>query len=156
MSSAGSDEARLASGATLGATISGFETGDAVDFEAVNFASGDAVVYSSGEVFIENAAHVAIASLDVNGTFTAANFALSNDGSGHLLVSYAAAPARRSDRSSGRPTQWRLRVGFLAAPRFGGGDPRRRIRLPPRGKRRKRARRLGRRLGRLDRPRARA
>ena len=49
-----------------------------------------------------------------------------------------------SERKHGDNLQRRLWVGFFAAPRFSGRDPLRRIRHP-RGKRRERARRLGRR-----------
>jgi hypothetical protein len=56
---------------------------------------------SSGTVIIENAAHVAIASVDVSGTYTAANFALGDDGSGHLLASYAATPASAAIEGAG-------------------------------------------------------
>jgi autotransporter-associated beta strand protein len=93
MSSTGGDEAHLKSGALLGATVNGFGSGDSVDFEAVKYAATDRASYAGGVVTITNKAKVAIAAFDVSGTYTAANFALSNDGSGHLLASYAASNA---------------------------------------------------------------
>jgi autotransporter-associated beta strand protein len=87
------DYVRLKTGSKLGATISGFATGDAVDFENVLYASTDKPVYATGAVSIENSARHTVASFHVSGTHTSANFKLNNDGSGHILVSYAATPA---------------------------------------------------------------
>ena len=92
MSSSGGDEMRLLSGHTLGATISGFGAGDEVDFDAVKFASTDTVTDKSGVVAIHNSAGNTIGSFDVAGTYTKANFKLSADPSGDLLVSYVATP----------------------------------------------------------------
>ncbi len=82
------DYARLKSGSTLGATFNNFGAGDEVDFEAVKYASTDKLVYAKGVVMIENSAGHTVASFHVSGTHTSANFKLSNDGSGHILVSY--------------------------------------------------------------------
>ena len=87
------DYARLKSGSKLGATINNFGVGDEVDFEAVKHASTDKLVYGKGVVSIENSAGHRVASFRVTGTHRSANFALSNDGSGHILVSYVATPA---------------------------------------------------------------
>jgi autotransporter-associated beta strand protein len=80
----------LMSGNALGATISGFGSGDKVDFDAVGYASTDTVAYANGIVSIENSTGATVASFDVTpGTY---NFKLSadSDPSGNLLVSYAA------------------------------------------------------------------
>ena len=92
-SSVGGDEAHLMSGSRLGARVTGFGAGDAVDFQAVKYASTDTPTYSGGVVAIDDQAGATVARFEVTGTYTPANFHLSNDGSGHLLVSYAAAPA---------------------------------------------------------------
>jgi hypothetical protein len=94
MSSSGGDEAGLLSGNTLGVTISGFGSGDKVDFDAVGYASTDRVAYTSGVVSIDSSTGATVASFDVTGTYTAANFELSADTvdppGGNLVVSYAA------------------------------------------------------------------
>ena len=118
------DYARLKSGSKLGATISGLTTGDAVDFEAVKYASTDKLVYAKGVVSIKNSADAQSPRSDVSGTHTAANFKLSNDGSGHILVSYArrrqASPPRNRRRQPGRPS-WTVR--FRSSPsRRGNAD----------------------------------
>jgi hypothetical protein len=82
----------LTNAATLGATITGFTTGGAIDFEAVDYASTDTVNYQSGVVSVV-ASGVTVASFDVSGTYTAANFVPGNDGTGHLQVTYADPPA---------------------------------------------------------------
>jgi autotransporter-associated beta strand protein len=79
----------LMTGSTLGATISGFRTGDAVDFEAISVAPTDKAAYANGVVSVENKKGATVASFDVDGTYTAANFHVGADTSGHLLVSYA-------------------------------------------------------------------
>jgi hypothetical protein len=87
------DYARLKSGSKLGATISGLTTGDAVDFHAVKYASTDTLAYAKGVVSIKNSADHTVASFHVSGTHTSANFKVSDDGSGHVLVTYAATAA---------------------------------------------------------------
>jgi hypothetical protein len=87
----GVDYALLKSGSTLGATINNFSPGDEVDFETVKYASTDTVSYAGAVVSIDSSAGATVASFDVSGTFTSADFKLDNDGAGHLLVSYASA-----------------------------------------------------------------
>jgi autotransporter-associated beta strand protein len=93
------DYALLESGATLGARIANFGIGDAVEFEAVKYSSSDKVSYASGVVSIKNSA-ATVASFDVSGRHTAANFALENDGLGHLVVT----DPRRRERSAAEPS----------------------------------------------------
>jgi len=50
------------------------------------------VTDASGVVTIDNSSAAAIASFDVSGSYTAANFALGKDGTGHLLLSYVDPP----------------------------------------------------------------
>jgi hypothetical protein len=83
----GVDYAVLAIGSSLGATIDNFGIGDRVDFEAVSYASTDKISLSGAVVSVKNSAGATVASFDVSGTYAAADFALSNDGAGHLLVS---------------------------------------------------------------------
>ena len=87
------DYMTLNTGSTLGATIANFGAGDEVDFRAVKYASKDTVSVSGGVVTIDNSTKAAVASFDVSGAYTAANFRLNNDGTGHLLVSYVDSPA---------------------------------------------------------------
>jgi hypothetical protein len=88
-SSSAGEYVDLTSATTPHATISGFKSGDAVDVEAVRFLSTDKVAYASGVVSVENSKGATVASFDVSGTYTAANFHVGADPFGHLLVSYA-------------------------------------------------------------------
>ena len=92
-SSSGGEYVRLKRGSSLGATISGFTSGDAVDFEAVAYAPTDTVSYASGVVSVDNSKGKTVASFDVSGTYTTANFHVGADPGGDLLVSYADPPA---------------------------------------------------------------
>jgi hypothetical protein len=94
----------LLSGNALGATISGFGSGDKVDFDAVKFASTDSVAYASGIVSIDNSTGARIASFEVTlGTY---NFNLSaNPSDGSLVVSDPAMPmAAAFDFAAASPT----------------------------------------------------
>jgi hypothetical protein len=100
MSSGGNDEAFLKSGSSLGATVGAFGAGDKVNFSAVKFRSTDTVNYSAGAATVENKSGVTVASFDVSGTYTKANFLPADDGSGQLVVSFVVAPRlRRSSKS---------------------------------------------------------
>jgi autotransporter-associated beta strand protein len=110
MSSSGNDEAFLKSGARLGVKINGFGSGDKVDFEAVKYASSDTVAYASGLVTIDNSKGAKVASFDVSGTYTAANFLPADDGSGDLVVSFVVAPAPTAGKAALRETN----IGSLA------------------------------------------
>jgi autotransporter-associated beta strand protein len=112
-SSNGGEYVRLKSGSALGATISGFARGDAVDFEAVPYAAGDTATYAGGVVSIDNSAGATIASLDVSGTYAAANFHVGGDLSGDLLISYASAAAARANAAN--EVGWRSPADLLGS-----------------------------------------
>jgi hypothetical protein len=88
-------------------SIAGFGAGDKVDFDAVGYASTDTVAYASGIVKIDNSTGATVASFDVTGTYTAANFTLSFDPSGPLAATLSSATslriARRPSTSRRRP-----------------------------------------------------
>jgi hypothetical protein len=82
----------------LGDTVSGFGTGDTLDFEAAHYSASDLVAYaangqnSGGLVTIDSLHGAPAASFEVTGSYTASDFALSNDGHGGILVGFAAKP----------------------------------------------------------------
>jgi autotransporter-associated beta strand protein len=138
MSPSGGDEAGLLSGIALGATISGFGSDDTVDFDAVGYASTDRVTYASGVVSIDNSTGAAVASFDVIGTYTAANFTLSAEPSGgNLVVGYAATPIAAAfdfaapPLTAPEPSTWAMMALGFAALAFAGyrGSLQRRLRL---------------------------
>ncbi len=86
---------------TLRATINNFGASDQVDFEAVKYASTDTVRYARRVVTVDNSRGAKVASFDVSGSYTGANFALSEDGSGHLLVRYVDPPANAAIDEAG-------------------------------------------------------
>ena len=92
-SSSAGEYVRLKSGTKLGVLISGFTSGDSVDFEAVPFAETDKIAYANGFVSVENGVGATIGKFFVVGTYTKANFHLGADPAGDVLVSYAATPA---------------------------------------------------------------
>jgi autotransporter-associated beta strand protein len=92
-SSSAGEYVDLRSASAPSATISGFTSGDAVDFEAVQFVSTDKVAYASGVASVKNSKGATVASFDVSGTYSAANFHIGADPFGHLLVSYAGTAA---------------------------------------------------------------
>jgi autotransporter-associated beta strand protein len=84
-------EVEDAASANLANTISGFKGSDKIDFSTVAFATGDHAVDKAGNVSIETSAGKTVATFDVSGTYTSANFRVSADPSGHLLVGFVAA-----------------------------------------------------------------
>jgi len=86
-----SGELEYAAGANLANTISGFGGSDAIDFSRVAYAAGDYAVDNSGNVSIETSAGSTVATFNVSGTYTSANFTVGADTSGDVLVTYAAA-----------------------------------------------------------------
>ena len=100
-SSSAGEYVGLKSGTKLGALISGFTSGDSVDFEAVPFAETDKIAYANGFVSVENSVGATIGKFFVVGTYTKANFHLGADPAGDVLVSYAATPASASIDQAG-------------------------------------------------------
>jgi hypothetical protein len=84
-------EVEDAAGANLANTISGFGASDKIDFSEVACATGDHAVDKAGEVSIETSAGKTVASFDVSGAYTSANFRVSADASGNVLVGFVAA-----------------------------------------------------------------
>jgi hypothetical protein len=80
----------LKTGTTLGATVNGFTFGDAIEFAGVASAAGDTVSYASGVVSVVNNG-TTVASFEVSGTYTSANFTLGAS-SGHLKVGFQGTP----------------------------------------------------------------
>ena len=74
----------------LANTIIGFGGSDEIDFAKVEYAAGDHAVDNAGKVAIETSAGTTIGTFDVSGTYTSANFDVSKDPSGDVLVTYAA------------------------------------------------------------------
>jgi autotransporter-associated beta strand protein len=75
-------------------TISGFGGKDKIDFAKVKYAAGDhAVIDTSGKVAVETSAGNTIGTCEVSGTYVSANFHVSADRSGDVLVTYATATA---------------------------------------------------------------
>jgi hypothetical protein len=120
----GGDEAALAAGDLLGATIDNFGSGDSVDFKGVKYASGDAASTSNGVVTIVNSTDVAVASFDVSGTYTSANFSVGKDASGDILVTYASAAAAASEAVIASPTDLlgSYATNFTEAPHIPASD----------------------------------
>jgi autotransporter-associated beta strand protein len=103
-----SGEVKVAAGAHLANTITAFGgSGDRIDFSTVAWEPGDhATVDSNGKVVIETSANVPVATFQVSGTYTSANFKVSADASGRdVLVTYVAAPASAAlaESRSGSP-----------------------------------------------------
>ena len=75
--------------------IAGFAAGDTLDFQAAHYAAGDYLTYSpnsggsGGTAIINSLLGKPVASFAVTGSYTAADFALANDGHGGILVSSA-------------------------------------------------------------------
>ena len=69
-----SGEIEYAAGASLANTISGFGGSDEIDFAKVAFATGDHAVDNAGKVSIETSAGATVATFNVSGTYTSANF----------------------------------------------------------------------------------
>ena len=88
-----SGEVEYAAGAHLANRISGFRGSDKIDFSQVAFAAGDHAVDNSGKVSIATAAGKTVATFEVSGTYTSANFKVGKDASGHVLVTHAATTA---------------------------------------------------------------
>jgi hypothetical protein len=88
----------ITSGVNLRDLISGFGTGDTLDFQAARYAVGDYVTYApnnsgtGGTVLIDTLLGARAASFAVIGSYTASDFALSNDGHGGILVSSGGIP----------------------------------------------------------------
>jgi hypothetical protein len=80
-----------AAGADLANTISGFGGEDKIDFSTIAYAMGDHAVDNSGNVSIETRKGATVASFNVSGTYTSANFKVGKDASGDVLVSYLTA-----------------------------------------------------------------
>ena len=86
------------SGVNLRDLISGFGTGDTLDFQAARYAVGDYITYApnnsgtGGTVLIDTLLGARAASFAVIGSYTASDFALSNDGHGGILVSSGGIP----------------------------------------------------------------
>ena len=85
----------ILSGVHLGNVIAGFAAGDTLDFQAAHYAAGDYLTYSpnsggsGGTAIIDSLLGKPVASFAVTGSYTAADFALANDGHGGILVSSA-------------------------------------------------------------------
>jgi hypothetical protein len=85
----------ILSGVNLGNVIAGFGAGDTLDFQAAHYAAGDHLTYSpnssgsGGTAIIDSLLGKPVASFAVTGSYTAADFALANDGHGGILVSSA-------------------------------------------------------------------
>jgi autotransporter-associated beta strand protein len=94
-----SGEVEDAASANLANTISGFGASDKIDFSRVAFATGDHAVDKAGNVSIETSAGSTVASFEVAGTYTSANFKIRADSSDHVLVTFVAGGA--STGSSG-------------------------------------------------------
>ncbi len=143
----------LQTGSALGATISGFTTGDAVDFEAISVASTDTVSYASGVVSIDNKG-ATVASFDVSGGAYSKGQLPYRRGPVWPPTGQLRQPVRKRRHQRG----WRRRlwVGFFAASGFRGRDVRRRSRRSLPRKLGRRPRRLWRRrwLGGINRSRA--
>jgi hypothetical protein len=87
----------LAVGTYLGAVVSGFGSGDSVDFQSVTFDGADTVTFTEnaakngGTVAIDNASGAAVAQFGLLGSYSAANFSMSQDANGDLLIAWQAA-----------------------------------------------------------------
>ncbi len=75
----------------LANTITGFGGADEIDFARVKYAASDYAVDNVGKVAIETSAGSTVATFNVSGTYTSANFTVGADTSGDVLVTYAAA-----------------------------------------------------------------
>ena len=85
-----SGEIEYAGGANLANTVSGLGSKNEIDFSTVAFATGDKAVDNAGQVSIETTAGQTVAKFSVIGIYHSAVFKVGADGSGHLLVGYAA------------------------------------------------------------------
>ena len=90
-----------AAGANLANAISGFRGKDRIDFALVSFAPGDHAVDNSGKVSVETSTGVTVATFNVSGTDTSANFHVGKDASGHVLVTFVATAANAIDEVRG-------------------------------------------------------
>ena len=105
-------------GADLANTISGFGGKDRIGFALVSFAPGDHAVDKAGKVSIKTSAGVTVATFNVSGTYTSANFHVGKDASGHVLVTFvggAAAAAIDEVRGEARRIFWRVPLGVCGA-----------------------------------------
>ena len=95
-----------AAGANLANSISGFgpigssASSDAIDFSTVAYATGDTAVDTNGTVAIENSATSTIATFNVSGPYTSANFKVGADANGDVLVTYVNAPVSSASQLS--------------------------------------------------------
>ncbi len=74
-----------------------FGAGDQIDFPTLAYAKGDHAVDTNGKVAIETSAGKTVATFNVSGTYTSANFSVGKDASGDVLVTYAATAANAAD-----------------------------------------------------------
>ena len=87
----------LAVGTYLGSVVSGFGSGDTVDFQSVAFDAADTVTFTEnaakngGTVAIDDASGAAVAQFGLLGSYSAANFSTSADTNGDLLIAWQAA-----------------------------------------------------------------
>src|SRR5262249_5871939 len=81
----------------------------------VRFSASQTVAYAGGAVSILNSKGATVASFEVSGDYTAANFHLGAHSSGNLLVSFveASAPAALGETAGGSPAA--LLTQFMAA-----------------------------------------
>ncbi len=70
---------------------------DAIDFAKVKYAAGDHAVDNAGKVSIETSAGSTVATFNVSGTYTSADFNVGKDASGDVLVTYAATAANAAE-----------------------------------------------------------
>jgi hypothetical protein len=88
----GGVQLNLQIGSTLGGTVNGFASDDAVAFARVAYALGDHAVFTSngaggGTVSVENSGGTKIASFNVEGNYQSSQFGVSGGAGGALVVS---------------------------------------------------------------------